>query len=189
MILLLGGFLGSGRSMLARNVARRLNFHYYNIDQKKLHMLKFNARGEVGRRTVQPSTDAERQRVYARVIEELPLLTKMHPNIIVDDSFHRAAPREFFFSNVKTRFKDMLFVWIDSDDQWVEERFASMLEQKMIQSIEGAQRRRARAQKRFQQFEHQPLTFFCGSIVDLERDTDDLARLIREKSAVGPDRT
>ena len=189
MIILLGGFLGSGRRVLARKIAKRLGFYYYNIERKKLRAFKFNTNREVRHRTIQPRSDVERRRMYAQVVEEFPLLSKMYPDIVIDDAFHRAGPREYFFSEAKRYFRDMVFVWVDSDEKWVGERFVHMLKKKVIRSIEDARRRRLSAKKRFQPFKDEPITFISGSIADREKDVEDLVQLVRTRYSITSDYT
>ena len=68
----------------------------------------------------------------------------MHANAIVDDSFHRETPREYFLSGARKYYKEVIFVWVESDEASVGERLEHMQKLGMIRSVaEATQRRRS----------------------------------------------
>lgn len=158
MLICLGGFVGSGRRILAEKIAEQLKFHYYNTQEKVI------------RHTVRPGeknvsanpyfiSDQDKTFLYKRVLADLPLLSKMHSGIVVDDEFNRAGPRNQFFSEVKKYIHTVAFVWIDCDDEYVENNLRIMTLRKRIPSIQQGLRKRALEQKEFEPFATPQRTF------------------------------
>ena len=84
----------------------------------------------------------------------------MHQNVVVDESFHRANSREFFFAEARKYFDKVIFVWIDSDDEHIKNRLQFMRATGMIKSVRWALQKRARQEKEFEPFSLPPLTFY-----------------------------
>ena len=84
MLVALGGLLGSGAKTLAQELARTYGAHYYEIDAKKLRTPVLTPQGDFKR--LQPKSDDERMQMYERVFADFPLLSKMYPCVIVDDT-------------------------------------------------------------------------------------------------------
>lgn len=57
--------------------------------------------------------------LYRRVLEDLPRLSKMYLDVVVDAGFPRAISRDFFFSEARKYFDDVLFVWVELDEESV----------------------------------------------------------------------
>lgn len=159
MLICLGGFLGSGRRILARRLSTRLKFYYYDTESKKLHRHTFNKSGHVREETQHSTTDKEQLFIYEKILKDFPLISKMHRDVVIDDSFHRAKPREYFLVEARKYFDTIVFVWIDSDEEHVANRFRLMQITGMTNGIRGALQRREREQKEFEPFESSPLTF------------------------------
>lgn len=160
MLVCLAGFLGSGRKILARKLSKKYGFHYYDVDKKKFHTFVRNARsGSVRERTVRPRTDAERSRIFEHVISDLPLLSKMYKQVVLDDAFHRELPREYFLKEARKYFDRVVLVWIESSEEDAHERLEAMQKRGLIASTKEGVRRRKRAQATFQSFAYTPPTF------------------------------
>lgn len=167
MLICLGGFLGSGRKILARGLAQKRGFHYYDLDQKKIHEFVPDASGSMMSVVRGGQSDEMRMLTYKHALAEFPSLAKMHPDMVMDDAFHRDAPRDYFFSEAKKYFKDVVFVWIESDDAGAEGRIRAMIERKMIKGpLERELRRREMSKIHFQAFTEQPLVFRFENSVD-----------------------
>lgn len=170
MLICLGGFLGSGRSILAHRLADRSDVHYLDLEQKKFSTITFE-NNQMQMRVVEPNTDALRMQCYGRAAGEFPMLAKLYPHVVVHDAFHRAKSREYFFSEAKKSFPHVFFIWIDAPDISVTNRLIYMKEKGIIKSIPAAQARRKKTIQDFEPFTTPPLTFRLGSSdrVGLER--------------------
>ena len=160
MLIVLGGFLGSGRSGLARLLASKAGFYYYSLHEKKMHHLSLDENRRIHERIMEPGTDALRMRMYREALKEFPMISKMHENVIVDDAFHRAQPRGFFLKEARAYFNPVVFVWVESPDETVEPRLRIMEHNGVITSVTTALRRRKQVIKEFEPFASRPLVFF-----------------------------
>ncbi len=160
MLIVLGGFLGSGRSLLARMLATETGFHYHSFHEKKMRHLVRDERNMEKVRTIQPNTDELRMRICEEMLNDFPMLSKMHDNVIVEDVLHRKIPREFFLKEAKRYFDPVVFVWIETPDDTTEARLKAMEKKGIIPSVSVALQRRTFVMKEFQPFESLPLIFF-----------------------------
>lgn len=159
MLICLGGFLGSGRRILAKKLAAKLGYYYYDIDEKKLHDTRVSLVRRPKVKRIHPGTDEQQVALYDQVLREFPRLSKMYPNVVVQDSFHRAKPREYFFSAARRSFDRIVFVWVGSDEKFVEDRLMHMREIGIIHNVHRTYARREREIAEFEPFSESPLTF------------------------------
>lgn len=148
MLVVLGGLLGSGAKTLANELATKYRLHRYDIDGRKLRLFSMDNKGNFKVR--QPNTDEETLKVYKNVFKDFPLLSKMYPDVVVDDTFHREAPREYFLSEARKYYNPVVFVWIDSDDASVRVRLKHLWKRRRIRSVEQALHKRDRAAAKLQ---------------------------------------
>lgn len=113
MIIFIGGFIGSGRVPLARNLAERLGYHFY---EKRIPGLAYlRTIGALkGPGSLVPA-DSSQLLSFRRLAKELPQLVKMHEGIVITESFHTARSRDFLF-DVARKITDTLIIWVDSPD-------------------------------------------------------------------------
>jgi predicted kinase len=160
MLILLGGFLGSGRKVLARRLAKKHGLYPYDMEQHKLHGHFFNKKGEVVEYSTVARTDEGRMRIYRQALQDFPRLSKMHPDVIIERTFHRKGPREYFFTEARNYFDPVIFVWVTSDGAYVQKRLSKMSRKRLVASVDTASRERETAEREFQPFETEPVTFF-----------------------------
>lgn len=149
MLILLGGFLGSGRKRLARQLAKTYGFHLYDTEAKKTHRSVFQEDGSVKDVVQRPRTNELRSLLYKTILDNLPVESKMYPDTIIEDSFHLKEPREFLIKEAAKYFAPIVFVWIDSDETHVEERLRRIVERGLIANVEEGHRRRRGAIHQF----------------------------------------
>jgi len=130
MIICIGGFPGSGRRRLTHDLSKALGFYIYPLREtkrkpsfKKLHKLIRPARGS-------PYPDGTLMEIYKRIVADLPLLSKMYPDIIIKDHFHRETPREFFFGEAEKYFGPPLIVWVEASAERSAARLRDVLAEK-----------------------------------------------------------
>ena len=160
MLIILGGFLGSGRKILSRKIAERHGLYFYTIADKKLHSFSVAKDGAIHERIQRAKTDDMRMRIYGRAIAEFPRLRKMYPDVILEDVFHRARPREYFIAEAQKYFDNVIFVWIESDEASVADRLALMKKKGLIDSIETSLHRRRRSMENFEELKPGTLSFY-----------------------------
>jgi len=117
MMLIVGGFSGSGKRYVVRAFAEKYGFYQYPIREKMLRMFVKDRRGLMREQVLQPKDNNEQLRIYERIASEFPRLTKMYPHVLVTDTFHKAAPRNFLLGEARKYFDNTAFVWIHSDEQ------------------------------------------------------------------------
>lgn len=158
MIIMLGGFVFTGRHVLARHLATLMSAHRLPVNDKKQRFRRVSRSGVLVEGVVQPRRDVDLESVYKKVLADLPFLVKMHDVIIVDDGFHREGPRTAFIQAAR-KLDDVVFVWIDAPDASVARRVPYLLSLRMVTSEEDAYARLAERKKRMQ-FSSPPLVFF-----------------------------
>ena len=168
MLVVLGGLLGSGRRVLARKLAEQQHFHLYDMDAKYPHRHVFDETGRAKEVTVRLHTDEARLSLYKRVLEDMPKLSKMHPNIVLEDPFTRAKPRDAFFNAARKHFDRVVFVWIDSDEPNVTKRLELMRRKGLIQSIQTALERRKMVAAGLERLDPSTRVFKCMLADDVE---------------------
>ena len=149
MLICLGGLFGSGRRTLAHKIAHIYGYHYHDVNAHKPR--RYISPDDFTREfTIQPRTDEMRLSIYRSAIAKLPLISKMYENVILEDSFHRAEPREYFLATVKDYFDKVVFVWVTCDENKILGRFQYMKKYGFIRSVEEAMSMREYVRKDFQ---------------------------------------
>lgn len=151
MLIVLGGFLGSGRAILARLLAEQARFHYYPLLDKKKY-LHFDKKHQLHERIMEPSTDPARMQMYRETLKDFPLISKMYNDVVIDDAFHREKPREFFLEEARAYFNPVVFVWIESPDETVEPRLQEAERVGFVPNVPAALRKRKQMIKEFEPF-------------------------------------
>ena len=169
MLIVLGGFLGNGRKMFAHRLAKRKNFHLYDTDAKKMRRFELQRGGAIKEMVQRPYREEQRLFLYKNVLADFSKISKMHPDMIIEDSFHRTAAREYFLTEARKYFKPVVFIWIDSDEAHVAERIRHMVTTGAIGSYEEGVRRRKSAAKHFTQ-DHTMRVFKCVKGDEAELD-------------------
>ena len=159
MLILLGGFLGSGRKILARELVSAYGFHMYDMDCFRMRRRDVDKHGAIRERKLPARTDKERLYIYECAARDLPILAKMYDDVIIGRSFHRKTPREYFLAQVQKYFDPVIFVWIDSTEESALERIREMYGKKLVESIAGAECERERCIREFEPFAEPPLRY------------------------------
>ncbi len=121
MIIVLGGFVYTGRHLVARHLAGVTGGYLFPVNDKKLQQPSLSKRGMMTMGVRQPNSDQEYETLYAKIAADLPMLVKLHDTVIIDDTFHREGPRERLLVAAK-KLDKTIFVWIDSPDETVSSR-------------------------------------------------------------------
>jgi hypothetical protein len=158
MIIFIGGFMGSGRFRLANELGRRPGFHLYKFHEIPLRRLD-SIHGIRSRRALPaPITDDERSAYFKGVVNDLPMLVKMHTNVILSEPFHRTKPREILFEAAR-KLGPILVVWVDAADDIRVDRMSGMHLDGRGLKPETALQMRQDMQKDFEPFNESVIRF------------------------------
>jgi predicted kinase len=158
MLVVFGGFLGSGRKRLAREFSERTGFYYYDVDTKLMTEFHWND-GKVREHKRRVVSDQMRVQLFRQVLADFQKLSKMYPDMVIDSPFHRKKSREFFLEEAKEYFDRVEFTWIDADEKDVSERLERMVSKGVIASTEEGVHRREREVRGFEPFTDEPRRF------------------------------
>jgi hypothetical protein len=185
MLVCLGGFRGSGRKYLAKQLSKRHGLHYYDTTTKKSHKLRFKRDGSVKQQLNNPATDEYRTHVYSRVLADFQLVSTMHSDVVLEETFHRNGPRNFFLTEAAKYFKPVIFIWIECDESLVVSHLEILKEKRIIGSIKKSLKRRERAKKEFDGLPPSTPLFDCKRIdgSEVERLWSFIQELRIEKGA------
>jgi len=174
MLVVFGGFIGTGKRHFAQRVATHLGGHYFDVHLRKPRFPAFTREGDVQVR--QPRTDEMWVDLYKDVLEEFRTLSIQHSHIIIEDDFHRKIPREFFLDGARGIFDQVVFIWFQSSDMSIEMRLM-----KLHQEGRG-DLRRARLRLRRSQKTHEPIDEYVplfDSSIDRKGKFKELVSLIQ----------
>lgn len=149
MLLMLGGLIGSGRKMLAQQIALAHNFHPYDARRYSIKQFYVDPRGRRVERAQSSNSDEERMALFTRIAGDVPMLSKLHEKVIMERSFHRKAPREFLIEKARSYFDPVVFVWVRTDEETADAFIREMFAKGMIESIEGAHAERKKNMDEF----------------------------------------
>ncbi len=152
---------------MARKLAKKYGIHFYDIEAHIPHTRIFDKHGEAHEVPREIRRDETRMHLYRKVLNGLPLLSKMHSDVILDDGFHREGPRDFFFKEAARYFNPVVVVWISSDEEHTLARMRYMEERGMIRGVDRALARRERMKQHFEPFKVAPLAFHYSKIDDV----------------------
>jgi len=151
MLIVLGGLLGSGRQLLAREIAQAHSVKLYEIKQHLHHRGYRTPEGQYSQYAVRPQNDDQRMRVYEKALKDFPMLSKQYENVIIERAFNRAL-REYFLAQARQFFDPVVFVWVESDDEHAERLMRRMVRRRLLRSVAGGM-----AIRQSQRAEFQPL--------------------------------
>jgi len=153
MLIILGGYIGSGRRALARELALRQELHLIDLSRFDFRLI---TRG--GGHVAKVPTTARDSYACTKAIQEFPLLSKMYANVIIEHVMHLKGPRTLLFEAARKYFDRVVFVWVESEEG-PDERFALMMRNKVIRSLESGRRERQQQMEEFEPFGTPPITF------------------------------
>jgi len=159
MILFLGGHLGSGKKGLAQKLSERYNFYPYHLSEELPHRFIFDKKGVAHEVAVPTYSDEGLLAMYKKVAEKFSTMSKLYDDVVVQHTFHRDVPREYLLAEARRYFDDVVFVWVDVDDESLQKRFALMRKKKVVCCVKHARMARAKTLEDFQAFRPAPLTF------------------------------
>ena len=111
-LIAIAGAIGSGKSTIAEAVSRRLAVPVHSLDDDKRRVGASHPDFETWVADGTPFPDEFRRRVYDRALEQLARLATTHPQVIVEETFHRADIRDPFFRSAEELFGSICVIEI-----------------------------------------------------------------------------
>ena len=175
MIIFVGGVVGAGKSSVAKKLAEKLDFYYYDIDEIKKVVYQEDPDFEHNMLLGIPFKDETRGQVFDRVVKDFSRLQKTHDHIVVDETLHKRKLRNILFDGAKKYFGKYYVVWVDADEDVIEGRLSSQVREGHI--LDDPMKMHRAFVKEFENF-HQSI-IQCRNNKTLNETVDDLMRLFR----------
>lgn len=125
MVIFFGGYIGSGKTSLAKVIAERLDIFYYEVDEVKKEVVDEDPRLQYNVRNNIPFPDEARAKMFTRVVDDFARLCKTHKCIIVDETLHKRALRRILYDGAQQHFGGYIVVWIQANETTIKERLMS----------------------------------------------------------------
>ncbi|MEK7158392.1 MAG: AAA family ATPase [Patescibacteria group bacterium] len=122
MVIFVCGLIGTGKTTLAKALAERFGFHYYDVDLIKKEIYPTDPDYEYNLQNSIPFSDETRVKVFNRVVKDFAELAKEHEHLIVDETLHKKFLRQILFSGAEKYFGRYGIVWVKADEAAIKER-------------------------------------------------------------------
>ena len=124
MIIFVGGLIGAGKSTVAKGLAERLDYIYFDLDELKKEVYAKNPDYAESLREGIPVTRETRVEVFERAAHDLEQLIKAHESIVVDDAMHLREFRHMLFDVAENMARDYLIIWVRADQRIILKRLS-----------------------------------------------------------------
>lgn len=122
MLIVIAGLPGTGKTTIAKEVAKRLGVPLYSIDEDKKRIYKQLPEYEHFIKNHIPFPDDVRKRTFDASLEGLRKLAVTHRDAIVEETFHKKKLREPFFEEARKIFGEIILTLVTLDDALVKAR-------------------------------------------------------------------
>jgi len=116
MIIFVGGFVGAGKSSIARCLAEQYSFHYYEIDKVKNVIYPQDPDFQHNLTHGLPFKDETRLKVYEKVVTDFADLAQRYTHLVVDETLHKQKLRQVLFDGAKKYFGGYIIIWVQTDE-------------------------------------------------------------------------
>jgi predicted kinase len=125
MIVLVGGLIGAGKSSVARAIAERLDYHYFDLDEIKKEV--YGRDPDNARKLAEgiPPDLETRAELYRVAVEQVSALIETTPNIVFDDTLHFRRFRQYLYDEITRLGHDFVPVWVRADEEVILHRLKS----------------------------------------------------------------
>jgi gluconate kinase len=175
VIVFVAGLVGVGKSSVAKFLADRFSFYYYDVDEVKKMIYPQDPDFDHNMKHGIPFRKETRLRVYQEAVSDFQHLAEKHRHIIVDECLHLKELRQVLFDAAKVYFGGYVIVWVTADEAVIRKRLKKKARKghiltdpfKMYHSFE----------KEFQGFDESHIV--CNNNGSVEEATQSLLSLIQ----------
>lgn len=122
MVIFFGGYIGSGKTTLAKAIAEKIGIIDYEVDSVKKAVLAEDSRLLYYVRSNIPFPDEARVKMFLRVVDDFEILCKTHKSIIVDETLHKRDLRVILYEGARRYFGEYIVVWIQANEETIKKR-------------------------------------------------------------------
>jgi gluconate kinase len=122
VVIFVAGLVGVGKSSVARFLADRLSFYYYDVDEVKKLIYPQDPDFVRNMKHGIPFREGTRLKVYQKAVTDFQRLAQTHKHLVVDECLHLKKLRQVLFDAAKAYFGGYAIVWVRADEAVVHER-------------------------------------------------------------------
>jgi predicted kinase len=125
MIIIFGGFSGSGKSYTARSISKKYNIPYINSDKVRKELANIGLTQKVFENFGKGLYSAKfTLKTYQELIKKTKQLLKFHENVIIDATFTNQEMQKLIITNFKNNY---IFIFCYANDNIVKKRLEKRL--------------------------------------------------------------
>ena len=125
MIIFVGGLIGAGKSSVARCIADRLDYLYFDLDEIKKEVYGRDPENARKLAAGVPPDLETRAELYREAVARLQPLLQEHPNVVFDDTLHFRRFRQYLYAEMADLGQDFITVWVRADEEVILARLAA----------------------------------------------------------------
>jgi gluconate kinase len=175
VVIFVAGLVGVGKSSVAKFLADRFSFYYYDVDEVKKMIYPQDCDFEYNMRHGIPFSKETRLKVYQKVVSDFQHLAESHRHLVVDECLHLKELRQGLFDAAKVYFGGYVIVWVRADEAVIRKRLKKK-ERKGHILTDPFKMYRSFA-KEFEAFDESHIV--CDNTGSIEEATDSLLSLIQ----------
>lgn len=125
MIIFVGGLIGAGKSTVAKGLAERLGFLYFDLDEVKREVYDRDPENARLLEAGIPVGLQTRAQVYQEAIGRITPLLETHPNVVFDDTLHFRRFRHEMWDAMESLGHQAITVWVRADESVIKQRLTA----------------------------------------------------------------
>ncbi|HBA55605.1 AAA family ATPase [Syntrophorhabdus aromaticivorans] len=125
MVIFFGGYIGSGKTSLAKAISERLGILCCEVDLIKKAAIEEDPRLAYNVKQNIPFPHEARIRMFTRVVKGFADLSKTHTCLIVDETLHNKVTRQILFDGATKYFGGYMVVWVQADEETIKKRLSN----------------------------------------------------------------
>jgi len=122
MVIFVAGLVGVGKSSIAKFLADRFSFYYYDVDEVKKVIYPQDPDFERNIRKGIPFKEETRLKVFRQVAGDFARLAETHKHLVVDETLHLKKPRQVLLEAARVHFEGYVIVWVTADEAVIRKR-------------------------------------------------------------------
>jgi gluconate kinase len=122
VVIFVAGLVGVGKSSVAKFLADRFSFYYYDVDEVKKMIYPQDPDFDYNMRHGVPFRKETRLKVYQKVVKDFQHLAENQRHLVVDECLHLKKLRQVLFDGAKVYFGGYVIVWVRADAAVIQKR-------------------------------------------------------------------